>query len=396
MAIVLLVLAILCSGGNLLIPREPLLVLLIVFSLIGTKGRVKKNLVFVTCFVLVIMTLASFQPGGLGVSFIIRLVNFIAAIAILNYFLFQPTGKFKYSLYKILRFLPFQAILTFLFAKFLPFLFSPIQINGTTYETLGLIFNHHAMLETDLINPRPDGFFYEPGVFQFYLNLCLYLSLFVFKEFKMSFLTIIAILTLQSSTGVIVLAIQLIVYLLFNNNFTKYFRHWSIKFLIIICIIPPVFFFVKSNIEKKIVGENSGSFLARQYDFLSGVNVIINHPILGIGFDYKNYKSMAGKMTFEGIALDQLPDSVFEDRETSSNGLVFLFYSIGIPLSLVFIYGTFRQHFLPDKIVIGAILLITLFGEMLVFTPFFLLFIFSGLIPKKSFQTKPLKTSHIS
>lgn len=394
MAIVLLVLAILCSGGNLLIPREPLLVLLIVFSLIGTKGTVKKNLVFVTCFVLVIMTLASFQPGGLGMSFIVRLVNFIAAIALLNYFLFQPTGKFKYSLYKILRILPFQAILTFLFAKFLPFLFSTIQINGTTYETLGLIFNHHAMLETDSINPRPDGFFYEPGVFQFYLNLCLYLSLFVFEKFKISFLTILAILTLQSSTGVIILVIQLIVYLLFNNNFSKYFRHWSIKFLIIIFISPPVFFFVKSNIENKIVGENSGSFLARQYDFLSGMNVIIDHPFLGIGFDYKNYKSLAGKMAFEGIGLDQLPDSVFEERETSSNGLVYLFYTIGIPLSLFFLYGIFSQLLLQDKFVIASIFLITLSGEMLVFTPFFLLFIFSGLIPKYAFVTKHLKVSH--
>jgi hypothetical protein len=396
LAIILLVLAILCSGGNLFIPREPLLVFLIIFSLIGTKGRVKKNLIFVTCFVVVIMALASFQPGGLGIIFIIRLVNFIAAIAILNYFLFQPIEKFKYSLYKLLRFLPFQAILTFLFAIFLPFLFSPIQINGTTYETLGLIFNHHTMLETDLINPRPDGFFYEPGVFQFYLNLCLYLSLFVFKEFKISFLTIIAILTLQSSTGVIILVIQLIVYLLFNNTFAKYFRHWSIKFLIVICIILPVFFFVKSNIENKIVGENSGSFLARQYDFLSGVSVIINHPFLGIGFDYKNYKAIAGNFTFNGIGLDESSITAFKDRETSSNGLVFLFYSIGIPLSLVFIYGTFRQHFLPDKIVIGSILLTTLFGEMLVFTPFFLFFIFSGLIPEKSFQTKSLETSHIS
>jgi len=396
LAIVLLVLAILCSGGNLLIPREPLLVLLIILSLIGTKGRIKKNLLFISCFVIVIMALASFQPGGLGMSFIIRLVNFIAAIAILNYFLFQPTEKFKYSLYRILRILPIQAILTFLFAKFLPFLFLPIQINGTTYETLGLIFNHHAMLEADAIFPRPDGFFYEPGVFQFYLNLCLYLSLFVFKEFKMSFLTIVAILTLQSSTGVVILVIQLIIYLLFNNNFAKYFKHWSIKYLIIICIIPPVIFFVKNNIEKKIVGENSGSFLARQYDFLSGVNVIINHPFLGIGFDYKNYKSMAGKMSFEGIGLDQLPDSVFEDRETSSNGLVFLFYSIGIPLSLIFLYGIFRQFFLQDKIVIGAILILTLFGEMLVFTPFFLLFIFSGLIPRKSIQIQLPKTLYSS
>lgn len=375
-----MLLSILCSGGNLIIPREPLLVLIIALSLLGTKGKFKKSLLFVSLFVTIVMLIASFQPRGLGISFSIRLVNFLAGLCLLNYFLFYSLEVFKTNLYKLLRFLPFQAILTFLLAKFFPFLFIPVQINGTVYETFGFIFNHHTMLEADALFPRPDGFFYEPGVFQFYLNLCLYFSLFIYRDYLISTLTIIALLTLQSSTGVLILFVQLLAYLLFNRNFAKYLRHWLIKVSIVICVLPPIVYLVKSNIEKKIVGENSGSFLARQYDFLSGINVIINHPYFGIGFDYNNYKSMAGRLSFEGIGLDELPASVFDERETSSNGLIFLFYSIGIPLGLFFLFGMFRQNLLPDKLIVGSILFITLLGEMLVFTPFFLLLIFSGLI----------------
>ena len=396
MPVVLLIFAILCSGGNIIIPREPLLILIIILSIIGTNGKIKKSLLFVAVFTSIVMFLAIFHPGGLGMSFVIRLVNFIAAIALLNYFLFRPAEFFVKHIYSILKFLPFQAILTFLLAKFLPFLFIQLQINGTTYETLGLVFNHHAMLEADSIFPRPDGFFYEPGVFQFYLNLCLFFSLFVYRDYKIISVSIIAIFTLQSSTGMLILIVQIISYLLFNENFAKYFKHWIVKVLFFAITIPPLGIFVTANIEKKIVGENSGSFLARQYDFLSGVNVVIKNPFLGIGFDYNNYKSMAGKMTFEGIGLDQLPSNAFDDRETSSNGLIFMLYSIGIPLSLFFIFGLFRQQFFPHKILLGFIFLMTLFGEMLSFTPFFLLFMFSAYVPRKALFTIPNKVSYTS
>ncbi len=394
MPVILLIFAILCSGGNIIIPREPLLILIIILSLLGTKGRIKKSLQYVAVFVSIVMILAIFHPGGLGMSFVIRLVNFIAALALVNYFLFYPVEFLIKHLYSILKFLPFQAILTFLLAKFLPFIFMQLQINGTTYETLGLVFNHHAMLEADSNSPRPDGFFYEPGVFQFYLNLCLYFSLFIYKDYFIVALSIVGIFVLQSSTGVLILMVQMISYLIFSENFAKYFKHWLVKVLFCAIIIPPIGFLVKANIENKIVGENSGSFLARQYDFLSGVNVVINHPILGIGFDYNNYKLRAGKMTFEGIGLDQLPDNAFDDRETSSNGLIFMLYSLGIPMSLFFILGLFRQQFLPYKILVGFILLMTLFGEMLAFTPFFLLFMFSAYFPKKAFVTLPSKVSY--
>jgi hypothetical protein len=378
LAIILLILAILCSGGNIIIPREPLLISIIILSLLATKGRIKKALIFPAGLVLVVMFFAVFHPSGLGMSFFIRLVNFISSLALLNFFLYHSTEYFIKNIYKILCVLPFQAILTFFLAKFLPFLFIEINVNGTTYETLGFIFNHHSMVENDSIFPRPDGFFYEPGVFQFYLNLCLYLALFIYRNYILAFFTVMAIFTLQSSTGVLILLVQIFTFFVINKNFAKYYKHWSVKLILGIIILLPVSYFVKSNFENKIIGENSGSFLARQYDLLSGINVVMNHPLLGIGFDYNNYKSLSGRMSFAGIGLDELPDNAFDNRETSSNGIIFMLYSIGIPMSLFFIFGMFKQTFFPQKLLFASILLMTLIGEMLIFTPFFLFFMFSA------------------
>lgn len=380
---VILVLAILSSGGSMIFPREPMLILIIALALIGTKGMVKKSLIPLFFLIVIIMLLAAFQPGGLGLSFFIRSINFIAAFVLLNYLLHQEDYKILSNLNDILIFLPYQALITFLLAKFLPFLFMNVEINGTSYKSIGLLFTFHEMLESDSAFPRPDGFFYEPGVFQFYLNLFLFLSLFVFKRYRTSVIVCIAIFTLQSSTGVLIMLIQIIALLLFTPEFSKYFKSWVTKTAIILVLIPPIILLAQQNIEKKLTGESRGSFLARQYDLLSGINAVYQNPILGIGFDYKNYKKIAGTMTFEGIGLDELPVAAFDDRETSSNGFVYMLYSIGIPISLVLIFGMFNQYYFPNKILFGLLIVLSLVGEMLVFTPFFLVLIFSGIIYRK-------------
>ncbi len=380
---ILLVLAILSSGGSIIFPREPMLILIILMSLYGTKGNIKKALVPVFSLIILIMSIAAFQPRGLGQSFFIRLINFIAAFTMLNYLLHQGKSFVLSSLHKLLSFLPYQAIITFVLAKFVPFLFMNIEINGTNYKTIGFLFTYHEMLESDIAFPRPDGFFYEPGVFQFYLNLLLFLNLFVYKNYKFSSLIGLSIFTLQSSTGVLIMLIQILSLLLFSFEFSRYFKNRITKTALTLILIPPIFLLAQQNIEKKLTGESRGSFLARQYDLLSGVNAVYQNPIIGIGFDYKNYKSIAGSMTFEGIGIDELPVSAFDDRETNSNGFVFMLYSIGIPISLILIFGMFNSYYFQNRILFGILIVLSLFGEMLVFTPLFLVFIFSGIVSKK-------------
>jgi hypothetical protein len=104
--------------------------------------------------------------------------------------------------------------------------------------------------------------------------------------------------------------------------------------------------------------------------------VILENPVIGIGFDYEQYEQAAARL---GYVDTQLSEKAAIERSTTTNGVVFLFYSIGIPLALPFLLGIFRQQFFRHRWLIGAALFLTFLSESLIFTPFFLMIIFSGL-----------------
>ena len=68
------------------------------------------------------------------------------------------------------------------------------------------------------------------------------------------------------------------------------------------------------------------------------------------------------------------------DDRASSNGLIYLTYSLGVPLALVFLAGMFRQRLFPHRVLIGVWLTLSLFGEAIVFTPFVLMFALSAFV----------------
>jgi hypothetical protein len=127
---------------------------------------------------------------------------------------------------------------------------------------------------------------------------------------------------------------------------------------------------------EKFSGDSQGSFWARQFDLLTGINVIMENPVIGIGFDYTEYYRAAAHLGFSDTPLTE---RITDDRG-NTNGIVFLFYSIGIPLGIPFLVGLFRQQLLANRWMIGGALALSLMSESMIFTPFFLMFIFSGLL----------------
>ncbi len=57
-----------------------------------------------------------------------------------------------------------------------------------------------------------------------------------------------------------------------------------------------------------------------------------------------------------------------------------MFYSIGFPLGLVFLWGMYRQRFFATKHVMFVLLFLSLMAEALIFTPFPLMILYSGLL----------------
>lgn len=375
----MLFLTLLLSGGNLLFPREIILTAILFFYFIYFKGSISLKYQFLPLilFLVLLFVISVFHPFGFDIiSLIKRYSNFIIALLILNIYLKSSFSVFRLDLYFLLKYMPLQAFLTVFLAMFFNFLFVEVSDVNTKFYTILGVFNYHVVIDDGLL-VRPNGFFYEPGVFQFYLNLFLYLSLFVYNNKINVLFAVVAVLLTKSTTGIVILVLILLFYIIryYLSNGSIYCR--LLKFVFSLFIFSLILIHAMGNIDNKINGDSRGSFLARQYDALTGFNVIVENPFLGVGFNHENYYTAAKNLGHKGSVYD---DGERTFKRNNTNGIIILFYSIGIPLALLFLVGLFRQKLLYDKLLGLLIVFISLLSQSLVFTPFFLLFFFSGLI----------------
>ncbi|MEN8676161.1 MAG: O-antigen ligase family protein [Alteriqipengyuania sp.] len=371
--------AILITGGLSVIPREPLLLLVLVacFWLVNPMRMFKAE--FAGIWILLAATIAaaliggqSFQLGALA----IRFSNFLAGIALLMVYIDRRPGTIASDLLPIFRFFGVQAVLTPILALLVAELFWTFNIENTTYHTLLYVFTYHEFVDTGAIFKRPDGFFFEPGVLQIYLNAYLFIALFLrrFSIFDVG-LAALAVVATQSTTGAVILVLQVAV---------AYFR-WlqtaeRVQKLAVVIIAPlvllPVAGYTTYNLAEKFYGQFSGSAEAREYDLRTGLNVVMEKPLTGIGFDYEYYFDVAEQVGYRDVELSR--DNITE--RSNSNGIVTLLYSIGIPLSLVFLWGTARQRLFRPRWLFGALIFLSMTSEALFLQPFTLMVVFSGLL----------------
>ena len=373
-----LFLAMLISGGLLIFPRIPILLLMLSLCLFlpGFRLVIRRETVPVLVLFGAILLVSLLRPGPLQLeSLAIRVANFVAGFALLNVYLAQGYGNLSRDLYRILGWMAVQALATVAAALVVPFLFVPVTIAETTYQSVLLLLNYHVMIEDAGLLVRPDGFFFEPGVFQIYLNLHLYLALFVFRSPRRAVLALAAVLSTQSTTGLVICLILLGAYAFGEMRRTSLRRRILVGFAAVL-LAAPIGGLVYQNVMSKLFGEAQGSSWARTYDLVTGLNVLAAHPWIGIGFDHDRYKEEAARL---GYADTQLAADQAAERSTS-NGILFLLYSLGVPLSLPFLFGMFRQRFFPHRTLIGLLLFLSFLSESIISTPVFQMLIFSGLL----------------
>jgi hypothetical protein len=211
----------------------------------------------------------------------------------------------------------------------LPFLkISSNNINGfiyTFYYTLGWtnigIFNRNA------------GFFWEPGGYQIFINVAL---LFLISDQNISFgkkekwnifslvILVITIISTLSTTGYICFALVILYALLIKRK-----RSLNIKLKILV-LLSIVALFIAENylgvISNKI-GNIHSSYSTRSNDTIEGYKVVLNSPVWGFGFFNTIQSSMLAQY---GII-------------NNSNGFAGLVISIGIPLSLLYLYTFYKR-----------------------------------------------------
>lgn len=380
----ILIIGILLSGGQLFYNRYILLIALVILVLIYNRGRLLKiNLsnFIILIIIIIIQWIIRLGDNNL-IPLFIRITNYIASLLILGVYINNNKGiyLFRNDLYLILKYISFGSIINFILANFVPAIFYPISVSdGYTVNSLLYIFNYHESVANQYNLIRPDFIFYEPGVLQIFDNIYLYLNLFIYKNKKQAFIALISILCTLSTTGMLIAFLVLVFYYFYtlrNNNFLFKILNGII---ILVVILLPSFYLLSSNIEDKLYGESSGSSIAREYDFYTGIEIIKEYPILGIGFDHARYIALSGTNYYSDT---QLSGESLDERP-SSNGLINLFYTIGVFLGIGYLYLLYKQNIFPNRILFFLIITLSLFSESLVFTPFFLLLINSSLLKSK-------------
>lgn len=371
--------AILMSGGLLLFPRVFLALIIFLLGLFYFKVvslRLKRKNLFIHLWLFIVLVV-TFQFAD-SAAILIRFINFLVALIMLNIYWRTGLEVIVSDLISILRPMAYQSVLTVLLALLLPSFFIPINILGADINTFLFVFNFHNTVEGVSLLVRPDGFFYEPGVFQIYLNIYLFLIVMLKRPVKELLLATLAVFLTQSTTGLVISILILFVYF-YQNILQNSLKRKVISVFLALILAYPVFSFVYVNINKKLFGEFSGSSLTRLYDLNTGLSLIKEYPLTGIGFSHSTYLSKSQQIgaSSVGLATDDI------DGRSTSNGLVYLFYSIGIPLGMILFIGLYRQRFFEHRLLFGAILTMSLLGEALIFTPIFLMFAFSGLVRKK-------------
>lgn len=232
-----------------------------------------------------------------------------------------------------------------------------------------LLYTFFGRSEKYLGIHRSQGLFWEPGVYQMYLNIALHYFLFYGRK-KWAVPAIVGILLTLSTTGVVLAGLQIAYYTIFND---LPLRRRLAMFIIVIPLIASYGMFAFTLTNDKISGSREGSYLARSFDTQNGVAVALAHPF-GIGFNNQKYQELAAGNVF-GV------DTKIQTDRGQTNGIVMLIYSTGWLWAVVLLYLTYRQRIMMrHKFLLFSVLFGSLLTEPLFFSPFVFLFAVSGAV----------------
>ena len=391
---ILLLLLIFSSGGLLFVFHRNIMSLVLfflsIFLLIFTGKQIKKNIFnnhfFIFLFLLLLFGINYFFSVGSQsiIKYVFHLLNIVSCIFVLIHFsnnrdlrYFQKRIRFvlKIILYfSLVNFFSYIFLKNFLTTLY-PFPDRPLQTfyNLFFYDTDRSIL---SFLGIDFV--RNQGWFWEPGINQIYLNILLYLEGFVFKQNKkVIILIILAILTTYSTTGILIMLILLFF------MFQKLIKTSPILMLLAFSTLIPFYYIAKNNVEEKI---ETFSFQKRYFDLIQTISIAKDYPITGIGLDDTYFSEFRTDYFIDNNFRESFEESTNLELiakstdKGSSNSVTFLMAAMGMPIAFLLLLCLFKQQlFTHRKGIFMIIVMMSVISEPLLLRPFFLLLIISGL-----------------
>ena len=351
-------------------------------SLFVIKNLYKRELlIFVQLLVLFLSLLAinylfASSPQSTQ-KLLANIVIFTSSIFSAMYYYREENKKLFIShLYLILKLILIHALINFFIFPFVkPFLMNISNGRYDCFTFLNAFFYlkyTHSFSVLGIEFVRNQGIFWEPGILQIFLNLLLFILCFVKKKRGLIFwMTILAIFTTFSTTGLLVLFVQLL--MSFSSEIRK-----NVLFIPIAVFMTLLMYYITSiNISDKIHGEGKFSFQARFFDLVQPFYMVYENPITGVGLDDEQFVKTRQKTNFS-LNLQAIDFSNVNDKG-STNSIMFFLAAAGIPFTLILLVMLYYQKLVPEKRKWFFIfVIISLMTEPIMLRPFFLTFVMSG------------------
>lgn len=392
---ILLTLLVFSSGGLLFsFNRNIFTVVLFLFSFYSLmfmgkkliKSVFKTSLFTFICFSCLICLNYIFSIGDQSyIKYGFHLLNITSCILIATHFVNNRSALyFLQRMRLVLRFILYYSIVNFFSYIILKNYLTPLTFQtDKILHTFNYIFFYNqerssfSLFGIEFI--RNQGWFWEPGINQIYLNILLYLEGFVFKRNNLIIvLIVLAIFTTYSTTGIVIMIILLM--FIFKN----YIKQNPILFFLGISLIIPSYFIAKSNIQEKL---ETSSFQKRYFDLIQTISIAKDYPITGIGLDDTYFSKFRSSHFIDNNLLNSFEESTnleLKAKSTdkgSSNSITYLMVAMGLPMFLFMFYCLLKQDLFPiKKRIILLIVLMSVFTEPLLLRPFFLILIISGMM----------------
>lgn len=317
---------------------------------IGLAGL--KSGVFII-FISFILILSSLSNSDLRNGTFLFIYTLITASLFVNKYSFQVFAKcYVYLLYLF----AFASLITYILNITIPSLFNmfPIITNfgGVPFKYLGI-----ANLFDGFNFTRNLSVFREPGVYSIHLCISIIIQLFYNQKFinkKVLGITILALFTTLSTSGILVFSLILLFYNIRNRKINQIiYSGIFIGFLFfIINYNPDLFDFVFSKFDKN--STDYASSLSRTASLYIPLKIISENPILGIGLTafVKNYSLISLELY-----------GVFLSSDSAATNTILNFSSVyGIPSALLLIFAMVGFAKLIDKkmylIILGLLVLL--------------------------------------
>ena len=365
---------------------------IIIISLFYLRISIKRSIYYSSFLALLVISILfainyvfAINPQSLTKYIFFGITIFTTVLVLFYYNNQSNRDVFVNSLYFVLKLVLIHSLFNF-FAYFLyKDNFSLITSEYHESLTYNYLF-YYSPKEGSIINlfgidiHRNAGMFWEAGILQIYLNILFFLEISIFKRNKkLLVLIVFAVLTTYSTTGLLLLILQII-----------YFSHKelksNIKMLSLIVLIAPLYVFFNANMNEKIYGEGESSFQKRLFDFTQPIFIAIESPLTGVGLDLDRFQEVREgfyinsdlNSSFNQIGIEQKVETT---SKGSTNSVMYLLAGMGFPTAFLFIYMFMKQQIITNHRLIWFILtFISVMSEPLLFRPFFFMFIVSGFI----------------